>query len=66
MKRASRIVDLMHLLLHLRDPQTEFLLLPLCIGIAKHFFLPMEVPTDSLGEAAMLFEKRNEGRLKTL
>lgn len=38
MKRAAKAVELMHLLLQLRNPQSELLLLRSCMGIAKFFF----------------------------
>ncbi|KAL6505584.1 hypothetical protein OROHE_022963 [Orobanche hederae] len=56
-KRASRAIELMHLLPQLRDPQSELLLLRSCMGIAKLFFgLRMCQPT-LMEEAAVLFDK---------
>jgi len=57
MKRASRTAKLMHLLLQLRDPQSELLLLRSCMGIAKLFFGLRTCQPIHMEEAAMLFVK---------
>lgn len=44
-KRASRAIELMHLLPRLRDPQSGLFLLRSCMGIAKLFFWPKNVST---------------------
>jgi len=49
MKRAFKVVELMHFLPQLSDPQSELLLLRSCIGIAKLFFGLRTCSTDSRG-----------------
>ncbi|KAL6500200.1 hypothetical protein OROHE_025566 [Orobanche hederae] len=56
-KRASRAIDLMHLLPQLRDPQSELLLLRSCMGIAKLFFGLRTCRPTHMEEAAALFDK---------
>ena len=57
MKRASRVVELMHLLPQLRDPQSELLLLRSFMGIAKLFFGLRTCQPIHTEESAMLFDK---------
>jgi hypothetical protein len=57
MKRASRAVELMHLLPRLRDPQSGLLLLRSCMGIAKLLFGLRTCQPIHMEEAAMLFDK---------
>jgi hypothetical protein len=47
MKRDVRVVKLIHLLSQLRDPQSELLLLWLCMSITKLFFRSPNVSTNS-------------------
>ena len=57
MKRAFRAAELMHLLVQLRDPQSELLLLRSCKGIAKLFFGLRTCQPIHIEEAVILFDK---------
>ena len=57
MKRVFRAAELMHFLPQLQDPQSERLLLRLCMGIAKLFFGLRTCQPIHMEEAAMLFDK---------
>ncbi|GKF51123.1 hypothetical protein Tco_0147590 [Tanacetum coccineum] len=57
MRKAANAVDLMSLLPHLHDPQSEFLLLRSCMGIAKLFFGLMTCQPAHMEEAALFFDK---------
>ncbi|GJX82131.1 putative reverse transcriptase domain-containing protein [Tanacetum coccineum] len=55
-KRASRVVELMSLLLRLRDPQSELLLLRSYICIAKLLFGLRTCQPMYIGEAVSIFD----------
>jgi hypothetical protein len=57
MKRVVRVVELMHLLPKLRDPQIELFLLRSCMGIAKLFFGLRTCQPIYMEEATVLFDK---------
>jgi hypothetical protein len=56
-KRAVRVVELMYLLLQLRDPQSEFLLLRSYMGIAKKKFGLRTCQPIHMEETTILFDK---------
>jgi len=66
MKRASKVVELMHILPQLRDPQSEHLLLRSCMGIAKLFFGLRTCQPIRMEEAAMLFDKEFRGAVEDI
>jgi hypothetical protein len=57
MKRVVRVVELMHLLPKLRDPQSERLLLWSCMGIAKLFFCLRTCQPIYMEEAVVLVDE---------
>jgi hypothetical protein len=57
MKRVIQVVELIHLLPQLRDPQSEFILLRPCMGIIKPFFGQKTCQPIHMEEASMLFDK---------
>ncbi|GJW29614.1 hypothetical protein Tco_0046489 [Tanacetum coccineum] len=57
MRRAANAVNLMSLLTQLHDPQSELLLLPSCMGIAKLFFGLRTCQPAHMEEAALFFDK---------
>lgn len=65
-KRASRAVELMHLLPRLRDPQSELFLLRSCMGIAKLFFGLRTCQPVHMEEATMLFDKELCGAVEDI
>ncbi|XP_022040435.1 uncharacterized protein LOC110942984 [Helianthus annuus] len=56
-KRASCAVDLMSYLPHMRDPQSELLLLRSCMGVAKLLFGLRTCQPTFVGEAVSVFDK---------
>jgi hypothetical protein len=61
MKRVVEVVELMHLLPQLRDPQNEFLLHRSSTGISKLFFGLRTCQLIHMEEVAMLFDKELRG-----
>jgi len=55
--RASRAVELMRCLPHLRDPQCELLLLRSCMGVGKLLFGLRTCQPIYVGEAVSVFDK---------
>jgi hypothetical protein len=66
MKRAVRVVELMHLLPKLRDPQSELLLLRSCMGIAKLFFGLRTCQPIYMEEATVLFDKELRAAIENI
>jgi hypothetical protein len=64
MKRAARVVGLMHILPQLRDPQSELLLLRSCMSIAKLFFGLRTCQPIHMEDAAILFDKGLRGAVE--
>ncbi|XP_035834198.1 uncharacterized protein LOC118482693 [Helianthus annuus] len=57
LKRAKCAVELMGCLKHLRDPQSELLLLCSCMGVAKLLFGLRTCQPSYVGEAVSVFDK---------
>ncbi|PWA69272.1 reverse transcriptase domain-containing protein [Artemisia annua] len=57
-RRAANAVDLMSLLSQLHDPQSEFILLRSCMGIAKLFFGLRICQPVHMEDATLFFDKR--------
>jgi len=61
MKRAFRATELMHLLIHLRDPKSELLLFQSYKSITKLYYSLRTCQPIHMEEAAMLFGKELRG-----
>lgn len=65
MKRVTRAVELMHLLPQLRNFQSELLLLPSCMGIAKLFFSLRVCLPNHREKVTIWFDKELRSTVKT-